>query len=83
MSSLVIDGAAINNVDLVACETLADIQRDLGDRGIRLAIGGLRSRVRLQLARGWAAAAEDDGLFFPNVAAAVQAVKAAGTRRGG
>ena len=30
---LVIDGAAVNNVDLAACEMLADIQRDLGDRG--------------------------------------------------
>jgi high affinity sulfate transporter 1 len=74
---LVIDGAAINNVDLAGCEMLADIQRDLGDRGIRLALGGVRSRVRLKLGRGWAAAAKDDGLFFSSVAAAVRAMKAA------
>jgi SulP family sulfate permease len=74
LRGLVLDGAAINHVDLAACETLADIQRDLGDRGIGLAIGGLRGRVRDQLARGWEAAATDKGLFYPSVGAAVRAV---------
>ncbi|MDP3162915.1 MAG: SulP family inorganic anion transporter [Reyranella sp.] len=77
---VVLDGSAINNVDLAACETLVDLRRDLADRGIRLAIGNLRDRVRQNLVRGWPAAHKDEGLFFPTVADAVSALNTGAIR---
>lgn len=77
---VVLDGSAISNVDLVACETLVDLRRDLADRGVRLAIGNLRDKVRGTLERGWSTEHEDGGLFFATIADAVRALDAGPAR---
>jgi hypothetical protein len=43
---VVVDGGAIHDVDLMACEMLVELDRELGERGIGLAFGNLRDRVR-------------------------------------
>jgi sulfate permease, SulP family len=70
LHGFIVDGAAINDVNLAACEMLADIRHELNDRGIRMAIANLRSNVRDKMTRGWEAAGTDLGLFFPTIGAA-------------
>ncbi|MGQ0585452.1 MAG: SulP family inorganic anion transporter [Reyranella sp.] len=80
VQGVVLDGSAINNVDLAACETLVDLRRDLADRGIRLVIGNLRDGVRMTLVRGWPAAHGGERLFFATVSDAVRAVDTGAVR---
>jgi high affinity sulfate transporter 1 len=75
--AVVIDGSAIVDLDLIACETLADLQRDLDERGIRFVAGALRATVRDKLLRGLRAAERPQGVFFETVDAAVHAMRAA------
>jgi hypothetical protein len=42
---VVVDGGAIHDVDLMACEMLVELDRELGERGIGLAFGNLRDRA--------------------------------------
>ena len=74
LRAVVLDGAAINGVDLTACELLSELRSDLQARGIRLLFGNIRTHTRHRLARGWKDAESDDGLFYPSVGAAVAAV---------
>lgn len=73
LRGLVIDGSAISEVDLAACDLLQELREELSARGIRLTIGNLRTRVRETLLRGWPAAAADGNLFHSTVGAAVRA----------
>ena len=50
--AVVLDCGAIHDVDLMACEMLAELERELGARGIRLAFGDLRDRVKRDILRG-------------------------------
>jgi sulfate permease, SulP family len=75
LHAVVLDGSAIVDLDLIACETLADLQRDLGERGIRFVAGNLRARVRDKLLRGLHAAERPEGVFFETVGEAVGAVR--------
>lgn len=74
VSGVVIDGGAIHDVDLMGCETLAELEEELRERGIRLAFGNLRDRVKKDILRGLDLATADDDLTFPSVAEAAQAV---------
>ncbi len=74
--AVVIDCGAIHDVDLMACEMLVELDRELGERGIRLAFGNLRDRVKRDILRGLALslpAAADDPVY-PSVAAAADAM---------
>jgi high affinity sulfate transporter 1 len=71
LHGFVLDGSAIIDVDLVACDVLSEFQEELRHRGIRLVIADLRDKVQERLVRGWEGAAEP-GLFWPSVGAAVR-----------
>jgi SulP family sulfate permease len=73
---VVLDGGAIHDVDLMACEMLVELDRDLGERGIGLAFGNLRDRVRRDIERGLSLAPDTDAPSYPSVAEAVEAVRA-------
>jgi high affinity sulfate transporter 1 len=73
---VVVDGGAIHDVDLMACEMLVELDRELGERGIALAFGNLRDRVRRDIERGLLLAPDADAPSYPSVAEAVQAVRA-------
>lgn len=75
--ALVLDASAVFEVDLAACEVLADLHRELRDRGIRFVIANLRGNVRETLIRGWDAAGTEKGLFFPTLGAAVDGCRVA------
>jgi MFS superfamily sulfate permease-like transporter len=75
VTGVVVDGSAIHDVDLMACDMLVELDRELGERGIGLAFGNLRDRVRRDIERGLSLA-PDDAPSFPSVAEAAQAVRA-------
>jgi high affinity sulfate transporter 1 len=78
VTAVVVDGSAIHDVDLMACDMLAELYDELGERGIRLAFGNTRDRVRRDIERGLSLAAIDiDDVSFPSVAAAAVAVSPA------
>ena len=56
-------------------ETLAELEEELRERGIRLAFGNLRDRVKKDILRGLDLTTADDDLTFPSVAEAAQAVR--------
>lgn len=74
VTGVVIDGGAIHDVDLSACETLVELDSELRKRGIRLAFGNLRDRVKRDIERGLSVAADGDDLTYPTVAAAAAAL---------
>ena len=72
LHGFILDASAIFEVDLAACEVLADFHSELRDRGIRLVIANLRDEVRDRLVRGWEDAACEKGLFATSLRAAVR-----------
>jgi high affinity sulfate transporter 1 len=75
VKAVVIDCGAIHDVDLMACEMLVELDRELGERGIRLAFGNLRDRVKRDILRGLALSLPDgDDPVYPSVAAAADAM---------
>jgi SulP family sulfate permease len=79
VTGVVIDGGALQDVDLMGCEILVEIHRELEERGIRLVFGGLRDRVRRDIERGLQIASEESqDVSFASVAAAAEAVGAKG-----
>jgi MFS superfamily sulfate permease-like transporter len=77
VKAVVVDGGAILDVDLMACELLTELDGELRGRGIRLAFGNLRDRVKRDIERGLQLGPQDDDPTFPTVAAAAEAVTAA------
>lgn len=73
---VVVDGGAIHDVDIMACEMLVEIDSELAERGIRLVYGNIRDRVRRDIERGLPPLPPGDEVSFPSVAAAVAAVGA-------
>lgn len=67
---VVLDGGAVHDVDLMGCETLSEVYDALAARGIGLAIGSLRDRVKRDIERGLELAPGGDGITFPSVAEA-------------
>ncbi|MBV8186713.1 MAG: SulP family inorganic anion transporter [Alphaproteobacteria bacterium] len=72
--AVVVDGSAIHDVDLMACDLLVELARDLAQQGIRLVFGNLRDRVQRDLERGLPVLPEGEEVTFPSVAAAASAV---------
>ncbi|HTR86674.1 MAG TPA: SulP family inorganic anion transporter [Reyranella sp.] len=73
--AVVVDCAAIHDVDLMACEMLAELYDELAARGIHLVFGDLRDRVRRDIERGLESVDAGKELVFPSVAAAADAVQ--------
>ena len=76
VTGVVVDGGAIHDVDLMACEMLVELDRELAERGIRLAFGNLRDRVKRDIERGLPPLPDGDDPTFPSVAEAAEAVRA-------
>ena len=75
LAGVVIDGGALQDVDLMGCETLSELYGELHERGIQLVFGDLRDRVRRDIERGLQFEAEtDQDVTFASVAAAAEAV---------
>jgi MFS superfamily sulfate permease-like transporter len=74
VAAVVVDGAAIHDVDIMACDMLAELDDDLRDRGIRLAFGNLRDRVLRDIERGLPSLPDGEEICFPSVAGAAAAV---------
>ena len=83
VSRVVVDGAAIHDIDLMACDLLVELERELRAKGITLAFGNLRDRVRRDIERGLQLAAGDGegDIVYPTVAAAVAPACAATVER--
>jgi high affinity sulfate transporter 1 len=75
VTAVVVDGGAIHDVDLMACEMLVELEGELSERGIRLVFGNLRDRVKRDIERGLPPLPAGDEVSFPNIAAAVSAVR--------
>jgi len=74
---VVIDGGAFQDVDLMGCETLSELYRDLEEQGIRLVFGDLRDRVKRDIERGLELSRDDESdVTYPSVARAAEAVLA-------
>jgi sulfate permease, SulP family len=82
LAGVVVDGGAIHDVDLMACEMLVELDRELAERGIALAFGNLRDRVRRDIERGLSLAPDADAPSYPSVAEAAEAVRARASRPG-
>lgn len=76
LTGVVIDGSALQDVDLMGCETLLELDQDLAGRGIRLVFANLQDRVRRDIERGLSIAGQADDACYPTVAAAASAVEA-------
>ena len=74
VTAVVVDGAAIHDVDIMACDMLAELDSELRSRGIRLAFGNLRDRVVRDIERGLPPLPEGGEVCFPSVAIAAEAV---------
>jgi high affinity sulfate transporter 1 len=74
LAGVVVDGGAIHDVDLMACEMLVELDRELTERGIALAFGNLRDRVRRDIERGLSLAPDADAPSYPSVAEAAEAL---------
>lgn len=74
IKAVVLDCGAIHDVDLMACEMLAELDRELETRGVRLAFGDLRDRVKRDIVRGLELGPHMPDPTFPTVEAAAQAM---------
>ena len=74
VKAVIVDGGEIHDVDLMACELLVELERELAERGIRLVFGNLRDRVKRDIERGLPPLPAGEEVSFPSVAAAAAAV---------
>jgi MFS superfamily sulfate permease-like transporter len=74
VKAVVVDCGAIHDVDLMACEMLLELDGELGARGVRLAFGDLRDRVKREIERGLELGPGGPDPTYPTVAAAAQAM---------
>ncbi|MBN9090337.1 MAG: SulP family inorganic anion transporter [Reyranella sp.] len=75
VKAVVIDCSAINDIDLMACDMLVELDGELRERGIQLLFGNLRDRVKRDIERGLALGPDEPDPTYPSVAAAVQAIR--------
>ena len=75
VTAVVVDGAAIHDVDIMACDMLVELDGELRSRGIRLAFGNLRDRVLRDIERGLPPLADGGEVCFPSVATAAEATR--------
>ena len=76
ITGVVIDGGAIHDVDLMGCETLVELDKELAERGIRLVFGNLRDRVKRDVERGLPGGTDGEEASYPTVAQAAAALLA-------
>ena len=74
LKAIVLDCGAIHHVDLMACEMLAELDRDLQEHGVRLAFADLRDRVKRDIIRGLELGPHMPDPTFPSVEEAAQAM---------
>lgn len=74
VTAVVVDGAAIHDVDIMACDMLVELDSELRDRGIRLAFGNLRDRVLRDIERGLPPLRAGEEVCYASVAVAAEAV---------
>jgi sulfate permease, SulP family len=75
VTAVVVDGAAIHDVDIMACDMLVELDSELRGRGIRLAFGNLRDRVLRDIERGLPPLPDGEEACFPSVAGAAAAIQ--------
>jgi sulfate permease, SulP family len=75
VTAVVVDGAAIHDVDIMACDMLVELDSELRSRGIRLAFGNLRDRVLRDIERGLPPLPDGGEVCFSSVALAAEAVQ--------
>ncbi|WP_227651288.1 STAS domain-containing protein, partial [Klebsiella pneumoniae] len=61
---MIVDCGAIHDIELTAIDMLVEMERDLRERGVRLAFGNLRERVRRDIVRGLPPLPDGDDLVF-------------------
>jgi high affinity sulfate transporter 1 len=66
---------AVGDVDYTGGETLIDVRRELGKRGIRLVLAGVTEPVRRELDRAGVTAVVGEDAFYPGVAEAIAAYR--------
>jgi high affinity sulfate transporter 1 len=74
IKAVVVDCGAIHDVDLMACETLVELDGELRDQGIQLAFGNLRDRVKRDIQRGLQLTPDGPDPTYPSVADAAHAL---------
>ncbi len=82
VKAVVVDCGAMHDIELTAIDMLVELERELRERGIRLAFGNLRDRVRRDIERGLPPLPDGDELVFPSVADAANAMTASGVAAG-
>jgi hypothetical protein len=65
VKAVIVDGGEIHDVDLMACELLVELERELAERGIRLVFGNLRDRVKRDIERGLPPLPAGEEVSFP------------------
>ncbi len=70
-SILILDAAPIVHLDSTGADTIGVLADQLGERGVRLVLGGIQPRVELMLERSGVLARLGPGAVFPTLRAAV------------
>lgn len=73
--ALILDATSINDLDMTAAEVLTDLLRSLGERGIRLAIAGVKGRVADVMGSGGIAQDVGSENFYLSVHHAVTGIQ--------
>lgn len=73
VTAVIVEGSAVHDIELTAIDMLVDLDRELGERGIRLLFGNLRTRVQRDIERGLPPLPDGGEVVFPSVADAVAA----------
>ncbi len=68
--AVIVDAGAIHDVDIMACEMLAELETDLAARNIRLLFGNVRDRVRRDVDRVLPPLPDGQEVSFANLAEA-------------
>ena len=80
--AVIVDAGAIHDVDIMACEMLADLETELAERDIRLLFGNVRDRVLRDIERVLPPLPGGREVAFASVAEAADAAIAGAARSG-
>ena len=73
--AVIVDAGAIHDVDIMACEMLAELESELATRNIRLLFGNVRDRVRRDVDRALPPLPDGQEVSFASVAEAAAAAE--------
>jgi high affinity sulfate transporter 1 len=76
VSWLVVDGAAMGDIDYSGGETLLEVNAELKQRGVKLVFAGLIGPVRRELDRAGVTSVLGEDAFYPGLDEAVEAYRA-------